>query len=94
MVETIQKPEILSIFVFESVSILETVTKIDVIMVEICDIHFSVTEMTKLRNVLRISIGEHADSLSEEDLSNLGSSMLQATSVALKAKYLRTKRKT
>ncbi|OGZ28559.1 MAG: hypothetical protein A2427_02335 [Candidatus Nealsonbacteria bacterium RIFOXYC1_FULL_40_7] len=63
-------------------------------MVEICDIHFSATEMAKLRNVLRISIGKHADSLSEEDLSNLGSSMLQATSVALKARYLRTKRKT
>lgn len=84
----------LLIYVFDSISVSATVTKIDVLIIEICNIHFSATEMAKLRNVLRISIGKHADSLSEEDLSNLGSSMLQATSVALKAKYLRTKRKT
>ena len=88
---TTKKPEILSIFVFESISISETVTKIDVIIVEICNINLNAKEIAKLREVLRLSIGSHVDTFTTEELKEFGSSMLQATAVVLKAKYLKKK---
>ena len=44
-------------------------------------------EVLELREVLRISIGNYADRLSDENLNELGTSMLKATAIALKAKY-------
>ena len=51
------------------------------------NITFSTGEIAKLREVLRISLGKHVDRLSDEDLSEIGSSMLQATAIVLKAKH-------
>lgn len=51
----------------------------------------SAKETAELREVLRIQLGRHADMLSDEDLSDFGITMLQATAIVLKAKYSRTK---
>ena len=51
------------------------------------DIFFTPEEIAKLREVLRISFGKHVDRLSDGDLSDIGSSMLQATAIVLKAKH-------
>lgn len=48
-------------------------------------------EIAELREALRVSIGNHADKLTNEDLSEFGISMLEATAIVLRAKY--TKRK-
>ena len=37
-----------------------------------------------LREVLRLSIGDHVNEFSEEDLDELGMTLLEATAVALK----------
>ena len=39
-----------------------------------------------LREVLRLSIGDHVNEFSEEDLDELGMTLLEATAVALKAR--------
>ncbi|MSU60403.1 MAG: hypothetical protein EXS52_00610 [Candidatus Staskawiczbacteria bacterium] len=86
--------ESLSIFIFESIFVSDTVVEIGVIILKVAiigGITFSAKELAKLRDVLRISLGNHANSLSEEDLSDFGGSMLQVTAVVLKARYLRTK---
>ena len=88
---TTQKSEILSIFVFELVSVLETATKIDVIIIETCYLNFNAKQITKLREILRLSIGSHVDTFTTEELKEFGASMLQATAVVLKAKYLKKK---
>lgn len=79
----------LSIFVYEEVTVSETITlEIVFIAVAIRDcITFSTKELADLRSVLRASIGDHADDLTEEYLSDFGTSMLQATAVILKAKH-------
>jgi hypothetical protein len=86
-----QKANTLSILIFESISVSDTVTKIDVIIVEICYLNFNAKEIAKIREVLRISIGSHVDTFTIEELKEFGASLLQATAVVLKAKYLRTK---
>jgi len=54
------------------------------------DIAFNAEELTKLREVLRISLGKHVDRLSDEDLSDIGSTMLRVTAIVLKAKHSHT----
>lgn len=44
-------------------------------------------QISELREVLRLSIGDHADKLSEDELNDLGMTLLEATAVALKAKH-------
>ena len=51
------------------------------------NISFSDKELAKLREVLCISIGKHAEKLTNEDLIDIGSSMLQATAIVLRAKH-------
>lgn len=55
------------------------------------NIFLSVKEIVELREVLRISLGKHVDMLSNEDLSDIGSTMLQVTANALKAKHSQAK---
>lgn len=50
-------------------------------------LYFDTKEIAKLREVIRVSIGKYADDLTEEDLSEFGTSMLLATAVVLKARY-------
>lgn len=45
-------------------------------------------QLSELREVLRLSIGNHADKFSEEDLDDLGMTFLEATAIALKRKAL------
>lgn len=45
-------------------------------------------ERLDLREVLRLSIGDHVSKFSEEDLDDLGVTLLEATAVALKARHL------
>lgn len=40
-----------------------------------------------LREVLRLSIGDNVSTFSEEDLDELGVTLLEATAIALKAKH-------
>lgn len=53
---------------------------------ELPDLFFSAKEIARLREVLRISLGGNADQLTEEELSEFGRTMLEATTIALKAK--------
>lgn len=55
------------------------------------NIILSAKEIAELREVLRISLGRHVDRLSDEDLSDFGITMLEATAIALKARYQRKK---
>lgn len=48
-------------------------------------------ERLELRDVLRLSIGDHANELSEEDLDDLGMTLLEATAVVLKARAVQHK---
>ncbi len=91
MTEKNQKQKTLFICVFESISVSAVVTKIDVVIIEICYLNFNAKEIAKLREVLRLSIGSHVDTFTTEELKEFGSSMLQATAVVLKAKYLKKK---
>lgn len=44
-------------------------------------------ERLELREVLRLSIGDHVSKFSEEDLDDLGMTLLEATAIALKARH-------
>src|ERR1035437_7240258 len=46
-----------------------------------------VKERDELREILRLSIGDRASEYSEEDLNDLGMTMLEVTAVALKAMH-------
>jgi hypothetical protein len=46
------------------------------------------TEIIKLREVIRKSIGDYSDRLSDEEVCELGMTLLQMTAVILKAKSL------
>lgn len=90
MIQEIQKPNTLSIFVSDLTPVSEDMVRTEIIIFRISDdgcIVFNAKELAKLRDVLRTSLGKHADELSDEDLRDFGSSMLQATAVVLKAKY-------
>lgn len=43
-------------------------------------------EIDELREVVRLSIGQYADEITDEDLADFGMSLLQATATILKAK--------
>ena len=45
-----------------------------------------VKERDELREVLRLSIGDHVSKFSEEDLDDFGMTMLEVTAIVLKAK--------
>jgi len=81
----------LSIFVYEEVIVSEVIAlEIVFVAVAIRDcLTFSAKELAGLRGALRTSIGRHADDLSDEYLSDFGTSMLQATAIVLKAKHPR-----
>jgi hypothetical protein len=93
MDETTQKIDTLSIFVHDSIFVLEkTIIEIIVVIVAISNYpFFSAKEKDKLREVLRISLGDRADELSNDDLSDFGASMLLTTALVLKARYLNKK---
>jgi hypothetical protein len=44
-------------------------------------------DIDELRDVVRLSIGAHADTFTDEDLADFGMSLLEATAIILKAKY-------
>ena len=44
-------------------------------------------ERLELREVLRLSIGDHVSKFSEEDLDDLGMTFLELTAIALKAMH-------
>ncbi len=48
-------------------------------------------ELSELREKLRLSIGNNADTFTKKELNEFGSSLLQATAVVLKSKYLNSK---
>jgi hypothetical protein len=83
----------LSIFVYDSVVVSDVIAvEIIIVTVAIRDcVSFSVKEIGDLRELLRMSIGNYADSLTEGHLSEFGASMLLATAVVLKAKHLKGK---
>ena len=84
-----KKSDTISISIYDSIFILdEMVVEIVIIRIATCgSLSFSAKEIAELREVLRISIGDRTDRLTEEDLSEFGTSMLLATAVVLKTKY-------
>lgn len=93
MNEKNQKIDTLYISVHDSIFVSEEMI-VEILIIKIATNgypSFSAKEIAKLREVLRISIRNHADELTEEKLSEFGTSMLCATAVVLKAKYLRKK---
>ena len=81
----------LSIFVYEEITTSEAVS-IEIILVKVSNcLTFAPKELMGLREALRISIGDHADKLTNEDLSEFGISMLEATAIVLRAKYAKRK---
>lgn len=46
-------------------------------------------QISELREVLRLSIGGYADKFSEDELNDLGATLLAATAITLKAKHSR-----
>lgn len=88
-----QKIDALSIFVHDSVSVSENIIieVIVVIVTAISSFSLNAKELASLREVLRISVGDHINKLTEEDLSEFGASMLYTTAIVLKAKYLQRK---
>ena len=88
-----KKMDTISIFIHDSIFISEEMT-IRVITIKIAPsgcLSFSAKEIATLRAVLHNSIGAHADKLTVEELSEFGASMLNATAVVLKTKYLNRK---
>jgi len=85
----------ISLFVYDSIFVSEDVI-IDILIVRITSSDhpsFNAKEIAELREVLRISIGGRADKLTDEDLSEFGATMLQATAVVLKAKHCSTEKR-
>lgn len=48
-------------------------------------------ERLELREVLRLSIGDHVNKFSEEDLDDLGMTLLEVTAIVLKARAVQHK---
>lgn len=48
---------------------------------------FSIREIAELREILSTSVGDKVSGLTEEDLVEFGTAMLQTTAIVLKAKY-------
>jgi hypothetical protein len=89
MNETIHQAATLSIFVYDSVSVSEKIL-IEIILLKfMVDNHvaFSTQEITSLREILRISIGNHVNNLTNEQLIDFGTSILHTTAIVLKAKH-------
>jgi hypothetical protein len=83
----------LSIFVHEAVIVSDVIAiEIIVVTVAIRDyVSFSANEIKGLREVLRLTVGDRANQLTDEHLNEFGASMLLATAVVLKAKHLKGK---
>lgn len=83
----------LSIFVHDIVDVSDVVAiEIIIVTVAIRDcVSFSAKEIKNLREILRMTIGNHADDLTKEHLNEFGASMILATAVVLKAKHLKGK---
>jgi hypothetical protein len=83
----------LSIFVYDAIVVSEViVVEIIIVTVAIRDcLSFSAKEIKNLREILRMTVGHHADELTKEHLSEFGASLLLATAVVLKAKHLKGK---
>lgn len=83
----VQKTEALVIFVYDTVFVLEeTIIEIVIqIIVSVCS-YFNSKEIAEFREILRLSIGSHADKLSVDDLNDLGTTLLQVTAITIKAK--------
>ena len=47
---------------------------------------FTAREMVKLREIVSMSLGGNADSLTDDDLSEFGRTLLEVTAVALRAR--------
>lgn len=93
MNDSSQKPDAISLFVYDSICISDDMA-IEIVIIRVTTGSyplFSVKEIAKLREMLHISIGNHVDKLTEDDLNEFGTSMLQVTAIVLKAKYLQTK---
>ncbi len=90
MNKTNKKIDNISIFVYDSILISEEII-IEIIIIKIAINgypSFNGKELAKLREVLRVSLGNYADNFSEDDLREFGASMLYATAIVLKVKYL------
>ena len=48
---------------------------------------FIIKEIAELREILSTSVGDKVSGLTEEDLVEFGTAMLQTTAIVLKAKY-------
>ena len=90
MNELNQETKNLRISVCDSISVSDNIM-VEVIIVIVAIINglsFSSKEISNLREVLRASIGNSADEFTNNDLNEFGASMLEATAIVLKAKYL------
>jgi len=83
----------LSIFVHDAVIVSDVIAiEIIIVTVAIRDcLSFSAKEIKNLREILRMTVGNHADELTTEHLKEFGASMILATAVVLKAKHLKGK---
>lgn len=84
-----QKIATISVFAYDSIFVSDE-TAVTIVIIKIAAEgypFFSAKEIAELREALRISLGSYADKLKDEDLSELGSTLLQATAVVLKAKW-------
>jgi len=90
MNELNQETKTLRISVCESISVSDNImVEVIIVMVTVISgLSFSSKEISNLREVLRSSIGNSADEFTNNDLNEFGSSMLEATAIVLKAKYL------
>jgi len=90
MNELNQETKTLRISVHESIDVSDNImVEVIIVMVTVISgISFNSKEISELREVLRLSIGNSTDDLTENDLNEFGSSMLEATAIVLKAKYL------
>ena len=90
MNELNQEIKTLRISVHESIDVSDNImVEVIIVMVTVISgISFNSKEISNLREVLRASIGSSADEFTNNDLNEFGSSMLEATAIVLKAKYL------
>lgn len=49
-------------------------------------------DIVKLREVLRLSIGDYADQFNNQEINELGVTLLQTTASLLKTRFIKTKR--
>jgi len=45
-------------------------------------------ELLEFRGIIRLSVGDYADKFSEDELNDIASTLLQTTTIALRAKHL------